>query len=327
MTLGFLEKLASTIEQINEARIEVESFFNGLPHVHTTLIKSLINSANPVDGCVESRSYNNLTDLLKVTKAPGRKNANIQKQTIRSYLKTIENLCPEHFQVTSEGQKLIIKFPTLPFIYAKCFENTDLYTGESTDLYTSKTLESTDQNPVLESQLNTDEYTEVYTDPYIVTESAKNNNIFNINKKQQQHTTHTGFSISDDFYPSDKTIASALAKGFFSVTCLTQIKNFIDYNKARGSAWADYNPIFLKWLEQDLKRNTHSHSSQGESHGRYPNKQNKSKPTLQDVINANRDAVSPDGERYDDVLGWFVAEEIPGLALDTNVTNIRTAIY
>ena len=327
MTLGFLEKLASTIEQINEARIEVESFFNGLPHVHTTLIKSLINSANPVDGCVESRSYNNLTDLLKVTKAPGRKNANIQKQTIRSYLKTIENLCPEHFQVTSEGQKLIIKFPTLPSIYAKCFKNTDLYTGENTVLCTLKTLDSADQNDILESQLNTDEYTEVYTEPYIGTESAKNNNIFNINKKQQQHTTHTGFSIADDFFPSEKTIASALAKGFSSATCPTQIKNFIDYNKARGSVWADYNPIFLKWLEQDLKRNTHAYSSQGESHGRYPNKQNKSKPTLQDVINANRDAVSPDGERYDDVLGWFVAEEIPGLALDTNVTNIRTAIY
>ena len=83
----------------------------------------------------------------------------------------------------------------------------------------------------------------------------------------------------------------------------------------------------MKWLEQDLKRNTHSYSSQGESHGRYPNKQNKSKPPLQDVINANRDAVSPDGERYDDVIGWFVAEEVPSLALDTNVTNIRAVIY
>ena len=83
----------------------------------------------------------------------------------------------------------------------------------------------------------------------------------------------------------------------------------------------------MKWLEQDLKRNTQSNSSQGACYERYTNKPNKSKPTLQDVINANRDAVSPDGERYDDVLGWFVAEEIPSLALDTNVTNIRTAIY
>ena len=113
MTLGFLKKLASTIEKINEARMEVESFFNGLPHAHTTLIKSLINSANPVDGCVENCSYNDLIDLLKVTKAPGRKNANIQKQTIRSYLKTIVKLCPEHFQVVSEGQQLIIKFGVL----------------------------------------------------------------------------------------------------------------------------------------------------------------------------------------------------------------------
>jgi hypothetical protein len=319
----------SEIEKYNKARIELELQFQGLPYPHTTLIKSLISLANPMTGIIESITYNDIANLLVVNTAPGRRNAGVlQKQTIRSYFRTIEQCCTKSFQIISEGQSLKIKFPTLPKIYSSYFdvENTDLYTGESTDLYTSKTLDSTGQCHVLENQLNTDKYTEVYTEPYIGTEPAKNNNIFNINKKQQ-HTTHTGFSISDDFYPSDKTIASALAKGFSSVTCPTQIKNFIDYNKARGSAWADYNPIFLKWLEQDLKRNTHSHSSQGESHGRYPNKQNKSKPTLQDVINANRDAVSPDGERYDDVLGWVVAEEIPSLALDTNVTNIRTAIY
>lgn len=314
-------------EQYNIFRSKIDAIFIGLGHTHRLIASLLITKANTSNGIVKNTSYQEIEKQLKVVSVSGRKKSSaISKQTIRSYLRTIEKFCPEHFQVASESQQLIIKFPTLPSIYAECFENTDLYTGESTDLYTSKTLDSNDQYHVLESQLNTDEYTEVYTEPYIGTESAKNNNIFNINKKQQ-HTTHTGFSISDDFYPSDKTIASALAKGFSSVTCLTQIKNFIDYNKARGSAWADYNPIFLKWLEQDLKRNTHSHSSQGESHGRYPNKQNKSKPTLQDVINANRDAVSPDGERYDDVLGWVVAEEIPSLALDTNVTNIRTAIY
>ncbi len=317
----------SGIEKYNKARIELELQFQGLPYPHATLIKSLISLVNPMTGIIESITYNDIANLLVINTAPGRRNVGVpQKQTIRSYFRTIEQCCTKSFQIISEGQSLKIKFPTLPKIYSSYFdvENTDLYTDESTDLYTSKNLDINAQNPVLESQLNTDEYTEVYTEPYIGTEPVKNNNIFNINKKQQ-HTTHAGFSISDDFYPSEKTIASALAKGFSSATCPTQIKNFIDYNKARGSAWADYNPIFLKWLEQDLKRNTHS--SQGESHGRYPNKQNKSKPTLQDVINANRDAVSPDGERYDDAIGWFVAEEIPSLALDTNVTNIRTAIY
>jgi hypothetical protein len=314
-------------EQYNIFRSKIDAIFIGLGHTHRLIASLLITKASTSNGIVKNTSYQEIEKQLKVVSVSGRKKSSaISKQTIRSYLRTIEKFCPEHFQVASEGQQLIIKFPTLPSIYAECFENTEAYTDEGTDLYTSKTLDSIERNRVLENQLNTDEYTEVYTEPYMGTESAKNNNIFNINKKQQ-HTTHTGFSISDDFYPSDKTIASALAKGFSSVTCLTQIKNFIDYNKARGSAWADYNPIFLKWLEQDLKRNTHSHSSQGESHGRYPNKQNKSKPTLQDVINANRDAVSPDGERYDDVLGWFVAEEIPSLALDTNVTNIRAAIY
>lgn len=326
MTLGFLGKIASTIEKINEAKIKVESFFYGLPHVHTSLVKSLINVADPINGYVTQFSYQNLIDLLEVNRASGRSSIVIQKQTIRSYLRTVEKFCPEHFQVASEGQQLIIKFPTLPSIYAECFKNIDMYIVGGTDLRISKNLDNTDQKTILDSVLNTEEYTEPYTDLYIGAESAKNNNIFNINKKQQ-HTTHAKLPISDNFYPSDKTIASALAKGFSSVTCPIQIKKFIDYNKARGSVWADYNPIFLKWLEQDLKRNTQSNSSQGECHERYTNKPNKSKPTLQDVINANRDALSPDGERYDDVLGWVVAEEIPRLALDTDVTDIRAVIY
>ena len=319
----------SGIEKYNKARIELELQFHGLPYPHTTLIKSIISLADPMTGIIESITYNDIANLLTINTAPGRQNSGVpQKQIIRSYFRTIEQCCTKSFQIISEGQSLKIKFPTLPKIYSSYFdvENTDLYTDENIDLYTPKTLENSEQNPVLESQPNTEEHLEVYTESYIGAEPVKNNNIFNINKKQQ-HTTHTGFSISDDFFPSEQTIASALAKGFSSATCPTQIKNFIDYNKARGSAWADYNPIFLKWLEQDLKRNTHSYSSQGESHGRYPNKQNKSKPTLQDVINANRDAVSPDGERYDDVIGWFVAEEVPSLALDTNVTNIRAVIY
>lgn len=314
-------------EQYNIFRSKVDAIFIGLGHTHRLIISLLISKANSASGIVKNTSYQEIENLLKVDSVPGRKKpTSIYKQTIRSYLRTIEKFCPEHFQVASEGQQLIIKFPTLPSIYAECFKNTDLYTDENTDLHTPKNLGNTDQNTIFDSVLNSEEYTEPYTDLYIGAESAKNNNIFNINKKQQ-HTTQSGFPISDDFYPSEKTIASALAKGFSSVTCPAQIKNFIDYNKARGSVWADYNPIFLKWLEQDLKRNTQLNSSQGACHERYTNKPNKSKPTLQDVINANRDAVSPDGERYDDVFGWVVAEEILRVALDTDVTNIRTAIY
>lgn len=322
-----LREQLDLIKLYNKARLGLESRFHGLPHAHSLLIYSLISLSDPKTGIVDNIQYSDLITLLSVKPLSGRSTAGgLIKQTIRSYLRTIEKFCPEHFQVASEGQQLIIKFPTLPSIYAECFKNTDLYTDENTDLHIPKNLDNTDQNTILDSVLNTEEYTEPYTDLYIGTEPAKNNNIFNINKKQQ-NTTRGGFSISDDFYPSEKTIASALAKGFASVTCPIQIKNFIDYNKARGSAWADYNPIFLKWLEQDLKRNTQSNSSQGACYERYTNKPNKSKPTLQDVINANRDALSPDGERYDDVLGWVVAEEIPRLALDTDVTNIRTAIY
>lgn len=199
-----LREQLDLIKLYNKARLELESRFHGLPHAHSLLIYSLISLSDPKTGIVDNIQYSDLVTLLSVKPLSGRSTVGgLIKQTIRSYLRTIEKFCPEHFQIASEGQQLIIKFPTLPSIYAECFKNTVLYTDENTNLPTLKNLDNTDQKPVLENQLNTDEYTEEYTDLYIGTEPAKNNNIFNINKKQQ-HTTHSGFSISDDFYPSEK---------------------------------------------------------------------------------------------------------------------------
>lgn len=70
----------------NKARLEIESAFNGLPHVHTTLIKSLITRADPETGIVENLSYREIAEFLAIYHAPGRRGAGIpKKETIRSY--------------------------------------------------------------------------------------------------------------------------------------------------------------------------------------------------------------------------------------------------
>ena len=57
----------------------------------------------------------------------------------------------------------------------------------------------------------------------------------------------------------------------------------------------------------------------------YSNKARNTKYTLADVIAANRDAVSPDGERL--FPDFKIIEAEYGMALDSNVTDIRPDIY
>jgi hypothetical protein len=34
---------------------------------------------------------------------------------------------------------------------------------------------------------------------------------------------------------------------------LAEIQAFINHNRKHGSMWADFNPVFIKWLERDLQ--------------------------------------------------------------------------
>ncbi|PJD93800.1 MAG: Vir protein [Legionella sp.] len=323
----------SEIEKFNNARIELEFHFQGLPYSHTTLLKSLISLANPATGIIESITYNDIANLLIICSAPGRRNSGVpKKQTIRSYFRTIEQCCAEHFQIISKGQNLKIKFPTLPGIYASYFDtdNTDLYTDESTHLNTVKTIGNTNQNDVFLMNQSTGKYMDLYTDVYTAECSAKNNNIFNI-KNKQQTTETTKLSIRDDFYPNAKTIELAQSRGLISVTNEAQIRKFISYNQAKGTKWVDYNPVYLNWLEQDLKRvqkELQQKEPRREQDECYSNKQSRSKPTLADVIFANQNAISPDGRllQRDNLEGRCI-EGAYGMALDQDVSNLRTAIY
>ncbi|MCL4415407.1 MAG: Vir protein, partial [Actinobacteria bacterium] len=116
-------------EPYQQARINIENRFKGLLHAHTTLIKSLITLANPLTGIVTGITYRDIADLLTISKAPGRTESGTpQKETIRSYLRSIEKQCPEDFKVISEGQKLQFQFPKLPEIYAVFLDQSEVYT-------------------------------------------------------------------------------------------------------------------------------------------------------------------------------------------------------
>ncbi|HFE7176593.1 TPA: Vir protein [Legionella anisa] len=247
-------------EPYKQARINIENRFKGLLHAHTTLIKSLITLANPLTGIVTGITYRDIADLLTISKAPGRTGSGApQKETIRSYLRSIEKQCPEDFKVISEGQKLQFQFPKLPKIYADFLEQSEVYTECRDEQSISKTIENAKKNDELKSLDNTQEYTELYTDQYTADTAVKNINIFNItNSNKQTQTAGNDFScskkpIGDDFYPNTKTIEMAFSMGLTKVTDKEEIQAFIKHNKKQNTLWADFNPVFINWLERDAQ--------------------------------------------------------------------------
>jgi len=54
--------------------------------------------------------------------------------------------------------------------------------------------------------------------------------------------------VKDFSSESLDTVARAEAIGFIQATDFTEIHDFIDHNRALGSLWADYNPLYLRWL-------------------------------------------------------------------------------
>ena len=266
---AFLDSSLADIAKYNRARNELESFFVGLPHAHTTLIKSLITKANPETGIVENISYKDLTFLLMVDAAPGRKDSGTpQKQTIRSYLRTIEAQSRSQFHVISDSQTLKIQFPKLPSIYAKYFEITEVHTDLNAVSYTPTSLINTEKNISSEVKLNIEEYIEPYTQEY----TLKSEDVFNAHEythaKIKQNPTKPNNNknfvsddfadckkpIADDFYPSQSVIDKALELGLPKVKDLAELNKFILFNKASGSRWANYDYVYLKWLQRDAER-------------------------------------------------------------------------
>lgn len=327
-------------EPYKKARINIESRFKGLQHAHTTLIKSLITLANPQTGIVTNITYSDLSELLTVNKAPGRTESGIpQKQAIRSYLRSIEKQCPEDFKVISEGQKLQFQFPLLPAIYEKFMGNHEVYTGVNTNQYTATPIENTEENDELTPIENTQEYTEVYTDQYTPCSAVKK--LFINNKTNNNNNTQgmaigsksTAKTISQDFYPTQETIARAIAAGHHNATDANIIQDFIDKNTAWGSTFADFNPIFLSFLAKHAERKKLKESvpsstqTRSRGHERTPPQINSYDTALEAVRIHNQNACKPSDEEL------FPSHKIIGIersarimALDGANKNLRPAL-
>lgn len=239
------------IKSYNKARLEIESRFLGLRHEHTTLIKSLITRADPETGIVENISYRDLSIILAVDHAPGRKGAGIpQKQTIRSYLRTIAESCANEFKIISQGQKLKCQFLNLPKIYTYFFEQNEVYTEEDGEQGIANPIENIEQYTEEELFLGLDEMTEAPIS------DKKNSDVKNkyINKINNNNNNFVKKAIAKNFKPDAETLSKAISLGYTNANDPRELEAFIAYNQATGSQFADYNPIFLRWLAKSIER-------------------------------------------------------------------------
>lgn len=229
---------------------EIVKPFSGQPHSSLLLIQLLVTKADTTSGIVSDISYNEIAKALTVNPAPGRKcSGTPSKQTIRNYIKSIERECGDSFKVISSGNKLQFIFPYIPQKFKNSSYNTEVNIecdNRVHQVFTGKTVQ-------LEGQSNIDINTEVNSQ----NQAVKNIKIINKTNKQTQ-TPINEFScskkpIGDDFYPNTKTIEMAFAMGLTKVTDKKEIQAFIKHNKKQNTQWADYNPVFLTWLERDAQ--------------------------------------------------------------------------
>ena len=233
-------------------------------------------------------------------------------------MSTIQTQCGEYFKLSSEGQSLKIKFPTLSVIYKSYFELPEVHTVCDRLSNTDETLVNIESQAFFDGMFNMEEPTEVHTEVNTPEPIEAINACVHMGEKikiknlTNKQTNTGGESFADlkqpidrDFYPNPDTIELALAKGFVKVTSDLEIKRFIMYNLASSTRWADFNPVFLTWLERDhnrgaeetiatptqhnLRTNHHEQRSTHQIIGR--------KPTVSDAIERNQRIIDEDNKR------------------------------
>lgn len=321
---------------VNAAHQIIQKHFHGLPSTHTTLVKSLISLADPQTGIVANISYRDLCLLLAVDHAPGRKGAGIpRKDTIRSYLRTLEENCPDDFKIVSQGQKLRVQFLKMPEVYAKFFGSKK----ESTDKTIEKHSKDAHNTIELKENLECVKSSETCIESPILDLHINNN----IKTKQTNKTNQEGllnrFSkkpIAADFYPSDETIEEALSLGLSKVTEREEIEAFIAYNLENNTLWADFNPIFLQWLkcgawyQKQQAQKSAKKTSRSTTHAAHGiQRQPTFDELMQHVKALNCDAINP-ADSYTETLEEIDTFDFPQshlMALESNDRHLRRTFY
>ena len=284
----FLHDILAKFAKYNNARADLESCFNGLPHAPKILVNALITRADLSTGLVENINYRDLAACLTVDAAPGRRDSGTPtKQAVRNYLRTIQTQCGDHFQLSSEGQLLKITFPTLPDIYKSHVELPELHTVSDSVSNTAETIVNSESQTFFDGVVNTQESTDLHTEVHTLKQieainayehtsaKIKPNKLKPNNNSVSDDLLDLKKPITDDFFPSQFVIDKALSKGLPKVTDTAELTKFILFNQATGSQWKNFDYVYLNWLQRDAEREQAKKEAEQQLNPKYPfNKKN-----------------------------------------------------
>ena len=272
-----------------EALSRIKSNLAGLPSFCRLVIYDLLEYCDYQSGTISLDALDNVAHQdFYIHPMPGRKKENINGDTLRNAFRTIKKSKPDHFKFTTINQRVVIEMPFIRELYEEFYGIEEVAAVLAEDVVTAETQPAPNESPYLPGQLVGDVAADLAA-ATLLNFPVKKNNILYIKNK----------------HPSQATIALALAEGLTGVTDEEQINQFIRYNQANGSLWADYNPVFINWLRRDVER-TKAAQQTKKSKGQFTRNAHEyrtdegrvKKPTIEDVYYANRDAIAPDGSRY-----------------------------
>lgn len=247
-------------------------------------------------------------DYLQVTPLRGRQKEVINGDTIRNAFRAIKKAKPDHFKFTTVNQRIIIDMPFLRELYQSIHgETPEVAAVLAVNVAAATTLAQSSEYSCFEPFSTGDVAGELAAASLNESINVHDHACVKIktNFKTNKQTNRGGESfaeikkpISRNFHPTQETIDLALSKGFMKVTSDIEIKRFIMYNLASATLWADYNPVFLNWLERDYKRDAEQtsetltqHHLRKNSHERSINKVRDIKPTVADTIKRNQQII------------------------------------
>lgn len=234
-----------------------KSSLNGLPSFCRLTLYELLPYCDYPTGTITIDTLEEISrNDFQVASAPGRKKEEVNGDTIRNALRTIKKAKPDHFIFSSKNQRIIIEMPFIKSLYEEFHKKSNdvAAVGEPED-ESSTSLTGTDESSNSTLEFTPENNTEVAAASL---ESIRDiNNINNNNNKKQQNFDSIfpkKSPISSTFAPSTETLNRAIALGFDETAIQAELQGFIDYNQATGSAFADYNPVFIGWLTQAPRR-------------------------------------------------------------------------
>ena len=237
-----------------EAMNAIKSNLAGLPSFCRLTIYDLLSYCDYALGIISISTLDEVArNDFQVMPSPGRKKEEINSETLRNAFRAIKKAKPDQFIFSMVNQRIVIEMPFVRELYEQFHgKSQGVAAVDATEVARPASLVNTDDLADLKVTLVGEDAMDVAAATFSSNKDI--NNKQNNNNSKLPDFYQPKLPISSTFFPSKETLSRAVALGFDNADLLTEIQSFIDHNKAIGSAFADYNPIYIKWLSQSSLR-------------------------------------------------------------------------